>query len=143
MNINIAEKANLEVLNQMNANTIMEVLGITYTEIGADYICASMPVDRRTHQPVGLLHGGASAVLAESLGSMGSAIIADLRQNSVTGIEINANHIRGVKNGNVYAKASIIHCGKTTHIWNIEIKDDQARLVCLARLTVLILPKNK
>lgn len=143
MNVDLRQKATLDVINQMNANTIMEVLGITYTEIGADYICGTMPVDKRTHQPVGLLHGGASAVLAESLGSMGSAIIADLRENNVTGIEINANHIRGMRTGTLHAKATIVHCGKSTHVWNVEMKNDEGKLVCLARLTVLVIPKQK
>jgi 1,4-dihydroxy-2-naphthoyl-CoA hydrolase len=142
MNIDLTQKATLSDLHHMNQNTIMEVLGITYTEIGKDYICGKMPVDKRTHQPAGLLHGGASAVLAESLGSMGSAIIADMRENNITGIEINANHIKAVKSGFVHAKAQLVHLGKSTHIWNIEIKNDEGKLVCLSRLTVLVLPKK-
>jgi 1,4-dihydroxy-2-naphthoyl-CoA hydrolase len=142
MNIDLTQKATLSDLHHMNQNTIMEVLGIIYTEIGKDYICGKMPVDKRTHQPAGLLHGGASAVLAESLGSMGSAIIADMRENNITGIEINANHIKAVKSGFVHAKAQLVHLGKSTHIWNIEIKNDEGKLVCLSRLTVLVLPKK-
>lgn len=101
----------LSQLNAMNRNTIMEVIGIEYTDVGDDYLCASMPVDHRTHQPVGLLHGGATAVLAETLGSMGSAIIAGTDHN-VTGIEVNANHLRSVKSGYVFGKAVIVHRGK-------------------------------
>lgn len=136
------ERATLEGLHKMNKNTIMEVLGITYTEIGEDYLCGSMPVDNRTHQPAGLLHGGASAVLAESLGSMGSAILSDMHTHHITGIEINANHIRGKREGIVHGKATIIHYGRTTHVWNIEITDEEGKLVCLSRLTVLVVPKE-
>lgn len=131
----------LEQLQAMNKNTLMEVIGIEYTEVGENYLCAKMPVDHRTHQPVGLLHGGATAVLAETLGSMGSAIMAG-KDNNVTGIEINANHLKSVRSGYVHGKATLIHNGKTMHVWNIDVKDDDHRLVAICRLTVLVLPKK-
>ena len=131
----------LAKLNEKNRGTIMEVIGIEYTGVGDDFLAAKMPVDHRTHQPVGLLHGGATAVLAETLGSMGSAIIVGQDFN-VIGIEINANHLRSVTSGYVYGKATIIHKGKTMHVWNVEVHDDEQRLVAICRLTVLILPKK-
>lgn len=133
----------LEQLNAMNRNTIMEVLGIEYTGIGPDSISAKMPVDKRTHQPAGLLHGGATAVLAETLGSMGSTLIADMKENNVSGIEINANHIKGVREGFVHATARIAHAGRSLHVWSIEVKNDEEQLVALCRLTVMVIPKKK
>jgi 1,4-dihydroxy-2-naphthoyl-CoA hydrolase len=139
--INLSSLATLEQINAMNKNTIMEQIGIVYTELGTNYICGTMPVGAKTHQPMGLLHGGASCVLAESLGSMGSALLADARANSITGIEINANHIKGKREGIVTGKATIIHYGRTTHLWQIEITDEEGALVCISRLTVLVVPK--
>jgi 1,4-dihydroxy-2-naphthoyl-CoA hydrolase len=133
--------ATIEQINAINKNTIMEQLDIKYTEMGVNYICGTMPVNSKTHQPAGLLHGGASCVLAESLGSLGSSLIADPRKNNVTGIEINANHIKGKTEGIVTGKASLIHFGRTTHIWQIEITDEEDALICISRLTVLIVPK--
>jgi 1,4-dihydroxy-2-naphthoyl-CoA hydrolase len=140
--IDISTLATLDQINAMNKNTIMEALDIKYTEMGVNYICGTMPVGPKTHQPVGLLHGGASCVLAESLGSLGSALIADARKNNVTGLEINANHIKAKTDGIVSGKASLIHYGRTTHIWQIEITDEEGALVCISRLTVLIVPKQ-
>ena len=138
----LKEKATLEQLNGWTKNTIMEVLHIEFTEIGDDYLCAKMPVSHLTHQPMGLLHGGASAVLAETLGSSGSAALTDLTKFNVTGIEINANHIKGKREGTVIGKATLIHHGRTTHLWNIEIRDEEQKLICVSRLTVLIVPKK-
>jgi len=128
----------LEAVNGMCKNTMLKVLGIEITEIGEDYLKATMPVDSRTHQPMGLLHGGASAALIESLGSIGSSLMVDLTKFSIVGIEINANHVRGVKSGFVNAKAKIIHPGKTTHIWQVDIFNEEKKLVCTGRLTVLV-----
>lgn len=136
-------KANIEQLNAMNKNTIMEVIGIEYTEIGSDYVIAKMPVDHRTHQPVGLLHGGATAVLAETLGSVGSTLLVDMNEFNITGIEINANHLKSVRSGYVYGKATIIHAGKTMHVWNITVSNEEGQQVAVCRLTVLVIPKNK
>jgi 1,4-dihydroxy-2-naphthoyl-CoA hydrolase len=132
----------LDMVNAMNKNTILEVLGIKTIELGDDYIVGTMPVDKRTRQPMGLLHGGASAVLIESLGSIGSTLIVDITKQNIVGIDINANHIRGVKSGLVTGKASILHCGRKTHVWQVDIKDDENKLVCSGRLTVMITDKN-
>lgn len=123
------------------ANTMIQHLGITFTALG-DTMEATMPVDHRTHQPAGLLHGGANVALIESLGSFGSAIRVDMEQYNVVGIEVNANHIRGVKSGTVYGKAKIVHEGKTTHIWEGKIYNEDDQLVCTGRLTVMIVPKS-
>lgn len=117
-------------------------LGIEFTEIGENYLKARMPVDHRTLQPYGLLHGGASAALAETLGSVASACVIDTEQFICVGLEINANHIRGVRNGFVYGTASPLHLGQTTHVWDIRILDDHDKLVCVSRLTVAILKKR-
>jgi len=131
----------LEMVNAMNKNTILEVLDIKTTELGDDYIVATMPVDQRTHQPMGLLHGGASAVLIESLGSIGSSLIVDVKKENIVGLEINANHLRGVKSGLVTGKAQIIHCGRRTHVWQVNVTDEENKLVCTGRLTVMITQK--
>jgi len=132
----------LDRLNAMNKNTIMEQIGIQYTEIGENYVCGTMPVNHKTHQPMGLLHGGANCVLAESLGSIGSAILSG-KENNITGIEINANHIKGKREGMVTGKAVLVHFGRTTHVWQIDITDEENKLVCTSRLTVLVVPKQK
>lgn len=136
-------KVPLEQLNSMGENTMLAHLGIQITELGEDYICGTMPVDHRTHQPMGLLHGGANAVLAESLGSYGSSLLVDLTTHGVSGLEINCNHIRGVRSGQVYGKATIRHRGRATHIWEIEITNEEGKLVCLSRLTVAVMPHNR
>ncbi len=133
----------LEQLNAMGENTMLAHLGIQITELGDDYICGTMPVDHRTHQPMGLLHGGANAVLAESLGSYGSSLLVDLTTHGVSGLEINCNHIRGVRSGQVYGKATIRHRGRSTHIWEIEITNEEGKLVCLSRLTVAVMPHDR
>ncbi|KAF0199865.1 MAG: hypothetical protein FD166_293 [Bacteroidetes bacterium] len=132
----------LETMNAHSEGTMMKQLGIVYTEIGNDYLCGSMPVDHRTKQPAGLLHGGASAALAETLGSMGSMSIIDLEKQSIVGIEINANHIRSVKEGFVHGKASLIMRSRKLHVWEIRITNDGGHLVCLSRLTIMVLEKE-
>ena len=130
----------LSSINKFSKNTIAEQIGIEFTEIGNDYLIARMPVDHRTHQPFGILHGGASVVLAETLGSIASYLcLTNQQTQAAVGLEINANHIRAVKNGFVYGKVSPIHVGKTTHIWNIDITNEAGKLVCKSRLTVMIL----
>jgi 1,4-dihydroxy-2-naphthoyl-CoA hydrolase len=119
----------------------MQHLGIEYTELGSDYICGRMPVDHRTKQPAGLLHGGASAALAESLGSIGSVLMTDPETQAIVGIEINANHLRKVKEGYVYGKATLIANSRKLHVWEIRISDERQRLVCLSRLTVMVIEK--
>lgn len=132
----------LSDLNAMNNGTMMQHLGIEYTELGTDYICARMPVDHRTRQPAGLLHGGASAALAETLGSMGSVLMIDNEKQAIVGIEINANHLRKVKEGFVYGKATLIANSRKLHVWEIRISDEKQRLVCLSRLTVMVIDKS-
>jgi 1,4-dihydroxy-2-naphthoyl-CoA hydrolase len=122
----------------MNPHTLMAHLGIEYTEVGADYLKAKMPVDERTRQPMGLLHGGASAALVETLGSAASAMRLDLSQQRPVGLEINANHLRPVRAGYVYGTATALHLGQRTHVWEVKIEDEAGQLVCSGRLTVMI-----
>jgi 1,4-dihydroxy-2-naphthoyl-CoA hydrolase len=128
-------------LNQLSKGTMAEVLDITFTEIGDNYLKASMPVDNRTRQPYGLLHGGASAALAETIGSVASSLCIDTEKQICVGIEINCNHIRGKKDGLITATAEALHIGSTTHVWDIKIRDEREKLVCVSRLTVAILKK--
>jgi 1,4-dihydroxy-2-naphthoyl-CoA hydrolase len=132
----------LDQLNENAQNTMGPYLGMEFTEIGPDYLRAMMPVDHRTVQPYGLLHGGASAALAETVGSVASALIIDPATQICVGLEINANHLRGVREGYVHAIAKPLHIGGTTHVWDIRITDDAHKLVCVSRLTVAILAKR-
>lgn len=136
------KQISLSDLNAMNNCTLMQHLGIEYTELGSDYICARMPVDQRTKQPAGLLHGGASAALAESLGSIGSVLMTDHETQAIVGIEINANHLRQVKEGYVSGKATVIAHSRKLHVWEIRICDERNRLVCISRLTVMVTDKK-
>ena len=129
----------LETLKSLGKNTMTEHLGLEWGEIGKDFIKAKMPVDHRTIQPYGLLHGGASCVLAETLGSVASYFVIDTSQFYCVGIEINANHIRSVKQGFVYGVCSPIHIGTSTHVWDIRITNEEGKLVCISRLTVAIM----
>jgi len=117
---------------------IGELIGIEITDIGDDYLAGKMPVDKRTWQPMGLLHGGASCVLAESLGSMAGSLCVDMSKQYVVGLEINANHIRGVKSGYVYGTAKPIHLGRSTQVWDIQIVNEDKKLVCVSRLTLAV-----
>jgi 1,4-dihydroxy-2-naphthoyl-CoA hydrolase len=123
-------------------NTMSEHLGIKFTEVGEDFLKATMPVDERTRQPYGLLHGGASIALAETLGSIGSALVMNTELYNCVGLEVNANHIRSASEGLVTGIASPIHLGNSTHVWDIKIYDDKERLLCISRLTVAILRKR-
>ena len=138
----IRQLTKLEDLNTLIQHTICAAIGIEFTEIGSDFISGKMPVNDRTRQPAGILHGGASVVLAETLGSIGSYLILDDTHYGV-GLEINANHVKSVKEGYVFGKAQIIHCGKKTHIWEIRITNQDGGLVCISRLTVAVLEKTK
>ena len=129
----------LQKLQAMSAGTMGEHIGIVFTEIGDDYLKATMPVDHRTRQPYGLLHGGASVALAETLGSVASSLVLDTSIFICVGLEINANHIRSARQGLVTGIASPIHLGSSTHVWDIKIYDDRERLLCISRLTVAIL----
>ena len=132
----------LKVCNAMCANTLMQTLDIEFTEIGDDFLIARMPVTPKVHQPDGVLHGGASVALAESVGSAGAFIFLDSKRVVVRGIEIAANHVKSVRNGYVYARASIIHNGRTTQLWQIKITNEDGALVSLVKLTTLTLPQN-
>ncbi len=131
-----------EQLNLLNKNNLGEHLGIVFTELGDNYIKATMPVDHRTQQPYGLLHGGASVALAETIGSVASAMVIDTDKNICLGLDINANHVRGVRSGFVTGIAKPVHIGSSTHVWEIKIYDEQEKLVCISRLTVSILAKR-
>lgn len=131
----------LEDLTELSKNSISSHIGIEFLEATSEHVTARMPVDERTHQPFGILHGGASVVLAESLGSVASVLrLSDPATQRAVGLEINANHIRPVSSGWVYGKCTPIHLGRTTHIWDIRITDEQERLVCISRLTIAIIP---
>ena len=128
-------------LNPLSKNTMGEHLGMEITEVGEDYLRGRMPVDHRTRQPYGLLHGGASVALAETLGSVASAFVVDRSKYDCVGLEINANHLRGTREGFVTGTARPVHLGKTTHVWDIRIHDERDKLVCISRLTVAIIKK--
>lgn len=131
-----------ESIEGMRKNTMMEYLDINITEVGDDFLSGSMPVDHRTKQPAGLLHGGASVVLAETLGSIAANLAVDPDLYSCVGLDINANHLRAVKEGLVIGTAKPIHLGATTHVWSIEIKDEKGRMVCISRLTMAVLQRK-
>lgn len=131
-------EASLELLNARSRGTLMEALGIRFTELGEGVLRATMPVDPRTQQPYGLLHGGASVALAETLGSSAGMLMAG--GNAVVGLEINANHLRAVREGTVTGSARPLHLGRSTQVWQIEIADDAGRPVCVSRITLAVLP---
>jgi 1,4-dihydroxy-2-naphthoyl-CoA hydrolase len=129
----------IEDINRLSSKTMVEHLGIVVTEMGDDFLTATMPVDNRTVQPMRLLHGGASVVLSETLGSFGAFLCVDPAKKSCVGLEINANHIRSARSGLVTGRATPIHLGKTTQIWETRITNDDGKLVCISRLTIAIL----
>lgn len=129
--------ADIEVYGK---NTMSDNLGLKWVEIGDDFLKLSMPVNDGTRQPYGFLHGGASCVLAETIGSVGSALVIDMDKYYCVGLEINANHLRSVREGIVTAKATPLHLGKSTHVWDIKIYDNQEKLFCVSRLTVAVIP---
>jgi 1,4-dihydroxy-2-naphthoyl-CoA hydrolase len=132
-----------EMLNNNDKGSMNEHLGIEFTEVGDDYICAKMPVDHRTRQPYGILHGGASVVLAETLGSVGAAFSVDMKKYRCVGLDINSNHIRPVKEGYVYGKATPLHIGKSTQVWQIMIHNEEEKLVNVSRITMAVVPIDK
>ena len=132
----------LDDINQFFDKTLGGHLGMKFTDLGEDYITCSMPVDERTHQPMGLLHGGASAALAETVGSVAGMMVVNPETHFVVGLEINCNHIRGVRSGYVFGTARPIHTGRTTQVWDIRIVDEQDKLVCASRLTMSVLKKT-
>jgi len=132
----------LDALNKLSANTMVDHLGIIYTMLGEDYLEAKMPVDHRTHQPLGLLHGGASVTLAETLGSVAAMCCLDTSLQYPVGLEINANHVKSVREGMVTGKAKPVHIGKKTHVWEIRITTEKNELVCISRITLAIIDKK-
>jgi 1,4-dihydroxy-2-naphthoyl-CoA hydrolase len=132
----------LENLNGNREGTLIGTLGILFTEIGDDFVRGTMPVDARTVQPYGLLHGGASVALAETLGSMGAAMCVDAAEYQVVGQEINANHVRAARRGLVTGTARAVHLGGRTHVWSIEIIDDAQKLVCISRITMAVIKRG-
>lgn len=129
-------------LNEMSRNSLPGLLGIEFIEIGNDFIVARMPVDERTRQPLGLLHGGASVALAETLGSVAASLCLDDSRFCV-GLEINANHIKSIRNGFVTGRTQPVHIGKQTHVWEIRITNESNELICISRITMAILEKKK
>ena len=130
-----------EQINPIGKGNMAEYLGIEITEVGEDFLKATMPIDQRTRQPYGLLHGGASVVLAETLGSVGAAFVVDRSKYDCVGLEINANHLRGVRDGFVTGTARPVHIGKTTQVWDIRIHDNRDKIVCISRITIAILKR--
>lgn len=128
-------------INAMSKGNILEHIGIVCIEVGKDYIVATMPVDHRTQQPYGLLHGGASVVLAETLGSIAAHCTIDSSKKYAVGLDINANHIRSVKSGIVTGITRPIHVGRKTHVWEIKIHDEDEKLICISRITMAIVDK--
>ena len=129
-------------LNALNPGTLGEVTGMRFVEVGADYLVAAMPVDARTKQPAGLLHGGASAALAETIGSVASYCVIDRERQAAVGIELNCSHLRGVREGEVFATCRAVRTGRTLHVWRIEIADERGRDVCVCRLSVMIVNQS-
>jgi 1,4-dihydroxy-2-naphthoyl-CoA hydrolase len=132
----------LDALNSLSKNTMAEQIGIEFTRIGDDFLEATMPVDKRTHQPFGLLHGGASVALAETMGSVAATCCVDMSKQFCVGLEINANHLKGVKAGWVKGITRPIHIGKKTQVWEIRIHNEKEELVCISRITMAVLDKN-
>ena len=138
----ISLQTKLQDLNAMSRSTLMEQLGIEYLEVGDGYVKAKMPVDQRTKQPFDILHGGASLALAETIASLGSALLTDLEKYDVRGASVNANHMGTVSRGFVYGEAKLIHKGNITHVWDVEIKDQGGYKVSVARVTVVVVKKS-
>ncbi len=138
----ISLSSSIEELNSYSKGTLMEQLGIEYLEVKEGYVKAKMPVDKRTKQPFDILHGGASIALAETVASLGSAVLVDLEKNDIRGAAVTANHIGAVSRGFVYAEAKLIHRGSITHVWDIEIKDQGGYRISVSRITVITIPKQ-
>jgi 1,4-dihydroxy-2-naphthoyl-CoA hydrolase len=132
----------LATLNELGLQSLVSHLGIEFVEAGDDFLTARMAVDERTRQPFGILHGGASAALAETVGSVAATLCLDMNRQAAVGLEINANHVKPVEAGYVYGTARPIHLGRRTHVWEIRITDDVDNLVCISRLTLMVVSKN-
>ena len=136
------KEAVLRLCNDLSKNTLMTTLEIEYIDAGEDFLTAKMPVNPRVHQPMGLLHGGASVALAESVGRAASIMFVNPEKQEVRGIEISANHLRSKREGTVYATARIVHKGRSLHLWEIKIVDEEDRLISLCKLTNMVLPRK-
>ena len=136
------EGITLEQLNKLSINTMAERIGIEFTAIGDDYLEAKMPVDQRTQQPFGMLHGGASVALAETMGSVAATCCVDGKKQYCVGLDINANHIRSVRSGYVKGRTTPLHVGKKTQVWEIRIVNEKEELVCISRITMAVLDKQ-
>ena len=136
------KKEILRKIEERTGNTMVSTIGIEITDFGEEYLCGKMPVDDRTKQPFGLLHGGASVAFAETLGSMGAGMHVDLENYSVVGIEINSSHLKAMKEGWVYGKAVPIRIGRKIQVWDIDIKDEKDNMVCKSSLTLAVIKKN-
>ena len=136
------QTGSLEQINASSRNTLVSTLDIRVVEVGEDFLRGTMPVDERTRQPFGLLHGGASVALAETLGSLAGNLCLDPAKEIAVGLDINANHIRAVTSGLVTGTARALHVGRSTQVWEIRIEDDKQRLVCISRLTLAVVPKS-
>lgn len=130
----------IDALNARARGSLVEHLGIVVTEAGDDWLRGTMPVDARTRQPYGLLHGGASVALAETLGSMAGGLCVDMTREAVVGLEINANHLRAVREGTVTGTARALHVGRSTHVWEIRIENEAGKPVCISRITLAVIP---
>ena len=142
MNIWFNKALSLEDLITVGDENMGTFLGIEFAEVGENFLSAKMPVDKRTKQPYGLLHGGASCVLAETVGSVASAMVVDHQRFQCVGMEINANHVRSAISGYVKAIATPLHLGASTHVWDIKIYDEEEKLICISRLTVAIIQRR-
>lgn len=136
-------KLTLSELNEWTKNTLCDQLGIVFTEIGSDFLTAEMPVDARTHTPLAILHGGASAALAETVGSAAATLCVEKGIKHCVGLELNINHIRSVREGKIRAIARPLHLGKTTHVWDIRIHNEEDKIVSAARLTIAVIDEKK
>ena len=134
-------KIPIQEMNKMHKNTLMETLGIDFTHAGENFLVAKMPVTSSHHQPMGLLHGGATAALIETIGSMGSAMTCDLSKEAPVGLELNVNHVRGVKEGEVIGSGKLIHKGRSTHVWQVDVHTVEHLLIATGRLTVMIIQR--
>ena len=137
------KNTSINSINLISKDTLLSHLDIEFIKLETDSLTAKMPVNSNTSQPMGILHGGASVTLAESIGSVGSNLLIDTKSEYAVGLSINANHIGSAKNGHVFGTGILVHKGKSTHVWSIEIKDKDERLISICRLTVMIIKKNK
>ncbi|NBR83236.1 MAG: PaaI family thioesterase [Flavobacteriia bacterium] len=133
----------LKMLNSWGADTLMRTLGIEYTDFGDDWVEAEMPVNGRVHQPLGLLHGGATAALAESVASAGSALFINREKQAALGIDLQATHLKSMRQGKVIARGTLLHKGRSIHLWEIDIRNENGDRVCHSKLTTLIVPRRK